>query len=91
MKLERRYADYFPEYSDYFGRAFRLLNSMFGMTNSGNLFANELTEWLLEACFIQTQYQMSIYYKYAQYGTRYFVLSYVDEFFYCYTSEALGK
>ena len=39
------------------------------MTNSGNLFSDELTEWLLEAGFIQSQCHMSIYYKYAPKGT----------------------
>ena len=38
VKLDSRYADYFPEYSSYFGRALILLNSMYGMTNSGKLF-----------------------------------------------------
>ena len=65
MKLDSRYADYFPEYSNYFVRALRLLKSMYIMTNSGKLFADELTKWLLEAGFILYQFQMSIYYKYA--------------------------
>ena len=65
VKLEIRYTDYFPEYAQYFGRALILLKSMYGMTNYGNLFAEELTEWLLEAGFIQSQFQISIYYKYA--------------------------
>ena len=43
----------------------RLLNSMYGINNSGKLFAYELTEWLLKASFIQYQCQMNIYYKYA--------------------------
>ena len=47
MKLESRYVDYFPEYYNYFGRALILFKSMYGMTNSGKLFADELTEWLL--------------------------------------------
>ena len=34
---------------------------------------------------------MSIYYKYAPDGTKIYVLSYVDDFLYLYTSEALGK
>ena len=68
MKLDSRYADYFPEYSNNFGRALILLKSMCGMTNSGKLFADELTEWLIEAGFIQYQCQMSIYYKYAPGG-----------------------
>ena len=53
VKLDMRYADYFPEYAQYFGRALILLKSMCGMTNSGKLFSDELTEWLIEAGFIQ--------------------------------------
>ena len=69
MKLHSKYADYFPEYSRYFGIALRLLKYMYGMTNSGKLFADELTEWLIEAGFIKSQYHMYIYYKYASDGT----------------------
>ena len=43
VKLGIRYTYYFPEYAKYFGRALRLLKSMYGMTNSGKLFADELT------------------------------------------------
>ena len=91
VKLDMRYADYFPEYGQYFGRALRLLKSMYGMSNYGKLFADELTEWLLEAGFIQSQYQMSIYYKYAPDGSKIVVLSYVDDYVYFYTNEDIGK
>ena len=64
---------------------------MYGMTNSGKLFADELTEWLIGAGFILSQCQMSIYYKYVPDGSKIIVLSYVDDCFYWYTSEALGK
>ena len=60
VKLDSRCIDYSPEYSKYFGRALILLKSIYGMTNSGKLFAHELIEWLLEAGFIQSQCQMSI-------------------------------
>ena len=70
VKLDSRYVDYFPEYSNYFGRALRLLNSIYGMNNSGKLFADELKEWFLEAGFIQYQFHISIYYKYAPDGTK---------------------
>ena len=50
------------------------------MTNSGKLFSDELTDWLLEAGFILSQCHMSIYYKYAPDGSNIFVLSYVDDF-----------
>ena len=64
---------------------------MYGINNSGRLFYDELTEWLLEAGFIKSQYQMSIYYKYAPDGTNIFVISYVDDGVYLYAYEALGK
>ena len=60
------------------------------MTNSGKLSSYELTEWLLEAGFIQSQCQMSIYYKSAPDGSKIVVLSYVYDCLYWYTSEALG-
>ena len=75
VKLDMRYADYFPEYAQYFGRALKLLKSMYVMTNSGKLFADELTELLIEEGFIQSQCQMSIYYKYAPDGSKIVVLS----------------
>ena len=40
VKLDSRYADYFPEYSSYFVRTLKLLKYMYVMTNYGNLFAN---------------------------------------------------
>ena len=53
VKLDMRYADYFPEYAQYFGRALKLLKSMYGMTNSGKLFADDLIEWIIEEGFMQ--------------------------------------
>ena len=91
MKLDIRYTDYFPEYAKYSGRALILLKSMYGMNNSGKLFADELTEWLLEAGFIQSQCHMSIYYKYTPGGSKMVVLSYVDDCVYWYTNEDTGK
>ena len=70
VKLDSRYADYFPAYSNNFARAFILLKYIYGMNNYGKLFDYELTEWLLEAVFIQYQCQMSIYYNYASDGTK---------------------
>ena len=57
----------------------------------GSFFADELTEWLLEAGFIQSQCQMYIYYKYATDGSKHFVLSYVDDCIYWYSNEDLEK
>ena len=43
VKLDMRYAYYFPEYAQYFGRDLNVLKSMYGMTKSGNLFTDELS------------------------------------------------
>ena len=43
------------------------------------------------AVFIQSQFQMSIYYKYAPDGSEIVVLYYVDDCVYWYTNEDLGK
>ena len=91
FKLDTRYTDYFPEYAQYFGRALKILKSMYRMTNSGKLFADELTEWLIEEGFMQSHCQMSIYYKYAPDGSKIVVLSYVDDCVYWYTNEDLVK
>ena len=56
------------------------------MNNSWKLFSDELTEWLFEAGFIQSQCQMSIYYNYALDGSKIVVLSYVDDCVYWYTN-----
>ena len=87
VKLDIRYTYYFPEYAQYFGRAMILLKSMYGMTNSGKLFADELTECLKKEGFLKSQCQISIYYKNAPDGYNIFVLSYVDYCVYWYTNE----
>ena len=91
VKLAIRYTYYFPDYAQYLGRALRLHKSMYDMTNHGKLFADELTEWLLEAGFILSQRQMSIYYKFAPDGSKIVVLYYVDDCVYWYKNEDLGK
>ena len=62
VKLDSRYAEYFLEYSSCFGRALSLLKYMYGMTNSGHLFSDELTHWLInEEGFKKSKFRMSIY------------------------------
>ena len=55
------------------------------------MFVDELTEWLLEAGFMQSQCQMYIYYNYTPDGSKIVLLSYVDDCVYWYTNEDLGK
>ena len=55
VKLDSKYADYFTEYSNYFGISLSLFKSMYLMTNSGNLFSDEFTDCLIESVFVQSQ------------------------------------
>ena len=48
MKLDRRRGEYLPEYCSYFGRPLRLKNSIYGITNSGNLFAENITNKMID-------------------------------------------
>ena len=61
---------------------------MFGMTDSGKLYAEELTNGLIyKAGFKHSKSRMYVYYKYASDGSKLVVLSYVDDCVYYYTSE----
>ena len=91
MKLGSIYVDYFSKYSNYFEIFLILLKSMYVMTKSRNLFAYDLTEWILDAGFIQYKFQISIYYNYAPDGAKIVVLSHIDDCVYWYTSKAIGK
>ena len=58
------------------------------MNNSGKLFADELTNWMIyEAGFNHYKCKMSVYYNYALDDSKLVVLSYVYENVYWYTSK----
>ena len=62
VKLENRYGEYFPDYANYFGITLRLNKWKYGMTNSGKLFADELTNWLIDETGIkQSKCQTYVY------------------------------
>ena len=62
------------------------------MTNSGNIFSDKLTNWLIyEAWFKHSHFQMSIYYKYEPEKSKWVFLSYVYECVYWYKYEELGN
>ena len=53
---------------------------MYGMNNYGKLFSDDLANWLIDVSGLkQSQFQISIYYKYAPYGSKLVVLSYGDD------------
>ena len=80
VNLDSIYGEYFPEYAKYFGRPSRLNKSMYGMTNSSNLFADEITNWIIDEVGLNhSKFKIPVYYKYAPDGSRLVVLSYVDD------------
>ena len=57
VKLDSRYGEYFLESDNYFVRPLRLKNSIYDMTNSINLFNDELANFIIEeAGFKQSQF-----------------------------------
>ena len=55
VRLESKYSDFFPDYRHYFGRPLRLVRFMYGMTISGKLFADNLTDgFVKDAGFSQS-------------------------------------
>ena len=60
---------------------------MHDMNNSGKLFFDEQTNWMInEAYFNQSKCQMSAYYKYSPYGSKLVVLYYAYDCVYFYKS-----
>ena len=56
---------------------------MYGVTNSGKLFADEIINWLIDDSeFNQSKFQMYVFYKYAPDSSKLVVLSYLDECIY---------
>ena len=78
--MDSRYGDHFPEYAKYLGIPLMLNESMYGTTNSGELFADELTNCLIdEASFNQSKFKISVNYKYVPDNYKLSLLSYVDD------------
>ena len=48
LKFDIKYGEYLPWYAKYFGSPLRLKKSMYGVTNSGIFFPDELTNWLID-------------------------------------------
>ena len=60
---------------------------MYGMNNTGKLFSDELTNWMIyETGFNQSKCEMSLYYNYSPDYSKLVVLYYVDDCVYWYIS-----
>ena len=92
VKLESRYGEYFREYCNYFGKPLGLKKAIYGMIHYIIFFSEEINNWLIDVeGFKQWQCKISIYYKYAPYGSKLVVLTYVDDCVFRYTSKEVGK
>ena len=62
------------------------------MNNSGKILADDPTNCMIDKPGLkQSHYKMSIYYKYVPDDTKLGILSYVNDWVYCYTSKELVK
>ena len=62
VNFDIRYGEYFPEYDKYSVRPLIFNKSMYIMNKYKNIFADELTKWVIdEAGFNQSQCQMYVY------------------------------
>ena len=62
LKLYSRYVEYFLDCANYFGRPLSLKKSMYGMMNDEKLFADEITNWLIDKAGLnQSRCQMYVY------------------------------
>ena len=69
-----------------------LKKSIYGINNYRNIFADELTNWLIyKSGFNQSKFQITVYHKYAPDGSKLGVLYYVDDCVYWYKYEEPGK
>ena len=48
VKLDSRYGEYLSEHANYFGIPLLPNKSTYGMNNTGNLFDDELTNWMID-------------------------------------------
>ena len=63
LNFDSRYEDYLPEYFSYFVIPLRPKKSMYGMTNNGKLFANDITNWLMDEAVFKNHNQKCPYTK----------------------------
>ena len=65
---------------------------MYGMPNCGNLFADELSNWMIDKIgFNQSKFQISVNYKYSPDRSKLVQWYYADYCVYWYKYELLGK
>ena len=92
VMFDKRCREHFPYYYNYFGRSLILMNSMYGMTISGKIFVDDITNCLIYVSdFKQPQCQMFMYYNYEPYDSKLLLLSYIYDRTFWYTYEELVK
>ena len=79
VKLPAKYGELYSEFSQYCGRALRLLRSMYGTTTAGKDWDDDLHDWLtIEAKFVQSAVNGALYWHVNDDGTVLRLLNYID-------------
>ena len=82
ISLDRRYAQYFPDLSEYFGRPLLLNRGIYGLAASGKFWNEEFSEWLRAEGFHQSTADTTYFIKYYTDGSWVRLIFYVDDCLY---------
>jgi hypothetical protein len=68
ISLDKSYAEYFPQYKQYFGRPLLLKKGIYGLTINGKLWSIEFTQWLVSQDFKQYEADPSFFVYHDKHG-----------------------
>ena len=91
VTLDKRYAQYFPDLADWFGRPLLLDKGIYGLTYSGKFWNEEFSEWLIGQGFVQSTADTTYFIKYYKDGSWIRLIFYVDDCLYFGSSDAIEK
>ena len=80
--LSKEYAEFYPEYAEYFGVPLLLNKGMYGLVFSGKLWNEEYSNWLKSQGFVQSQADQSIFIKRYPHGGWLRLIFFVDDMLY---------
>ena len=93
IQLPKDFAEYIPEYAEYFRDPQLLVKSLYGQTISAKVFNNDLTEWLTkneEIPFVQSEVDPGLY-VYRNGDEYLYLICYIDDSLYFGSTDEIEK